>query len=105
MKRLVIIPTILLFCILLTACRDRADQEGPWIGIAPGSDLADVTERTEYYDLVVETEELFDLGLWERNPEEYLTYRSAASLYTICWALSLQKGNRHSSGPKQLLLG
>ena len=68
MKRLVIIPTILLFCILLTACRDRADQEGPWIGIAPGSDLADVTERTEYYDLVVETEELFDLGLWERNP-------------------------------------
>ena len=74
MKRLVIIPTILLFCILLTACRDRADQEGPWIGIAPGSDLADVTERTEYYDLVVETEELFDLGLWERNPEEYYSF-------------------------------
>lgn len=65
------ILTILLTGSLLAACGDRAEQEGPWIGIAPGSDLTDVTERTEYYDLIVETEDLFDLGLWEKNPEEY----------------------------------
>ena len=58
-------------CGLLTACGAKTDQEGPWIGIAPGSDLTAVTERTEYYDLAVETEALFDLGLWEKNPEEY----------------------------------
>ena len=74
MKRIVITLNILLACILLTACGDKAEQEGPWIGIAPGSDLASVTERTEYYDLVVETEELFDLGLWEKNPEEYYSF-------------------------------
>ncbi len=71
MKQLIITLTTFLACILLTACGDRAEQEGPWIGIAPGSDLTDVTERTEYYDLVVETEDLFDLGLWEKNPQEY----------------------------------
>lgn len=68
------ILTILLTGSLLAACGDRAEQEGPWIGIAPGSDLTDVTERTEYYDLIVETEDLFDLGLWEKNPEEYYSF-------------------------------
>ena len=63
---------ILLTCILLAACGGKAEQEEPWIGIAPGADLAAVTERTEYYDLTVETEELFDLGLWEKNPKDRL---------------------------------
>ncbi len=71
MKRIIITLNILLTCIFLAACRGKAEQEGPWIGIAPGADLSAVTERTEYYDLTVETEELFDLGLWEKNPKEY----------------------------------
>ena len=71
MKRIIITLNILLACILLAACGGKTVQEEPWIGIAPDSDLAAVTERTEYYDLAVETEELFDLGLWEKNPEEY----------------------------------
>ncbi len=71
MKKIIITLTVLLSCALLAACGDKAEQEGPWIGIAPGSDLTAVTERTEYYDLAVETEELFDLGIWEKNPEEY----------------------------------
>ena len=71
MKKLVIILTSLLACSLLAACGDKTEQEDPWIGIAPGSDLTAVTERTEYYDLIVETDELFDLGLWEKNPEMY----------------------------------
>ena len=69
MKKIVIILANFIVCIFLTACGDKAEQEGPWIGMAPGSDLNAVTERTEYYDLIVETEELFDLGVWEKNPE------------------------------------
>lgn len=71
MKKYTTALTPLLACVLLAACGDKTEQEGPWIGIAPGSDLTAVTERTEYYDLAVETEEVFDLGLWEKNPEEY----------------------------------
>ena len=71
MKKSVMILTILLTGSLLAACGDNAEQEDPWIDIAPGSDLTDVTERTEYYDLFVETEDLFDVELWEKNPEAY----------------------------------
>lgn len=71
MKKFTIMLQLLLSCTLLVACGDGAEQEGPWIGIAPGSDLTAVTERTEYYDLIVETEEIFGLGLWEKNLEEY----------------------------------
>ena len=71
MKKYIITLTFILSCAFLAACGGKAEQEEPWIGIAPDSDLAAVTERTEYYDLAVETEELFDLGLWEKNPEEY----------------------------------
>ena len=71
MKKYIITLTIILSCAFLTACGGKAEQEEPWIGIAPGADLTAVTERTEYYDLAVETEELFELGLWEKNPEKY----------------------------------
>ena len=71
MKKLIIMLSNFLFLAFLTACGGKAEQEEPWIGITPGADLTAVTERTEYYDLAVETEELFDLGLWEKNPEEY----------------------------------
>ena len=71
MKKYIFTLTTLLLCAFLAACGDKGAQEGPWIGIAPGSDLTAVTERTEYYDLAVVTEEIFDLGLWEKNPEEY----------------------------------
>ena len=60
MKKYIITLTIILSCAFLTACGGKAEQEEPWIGIAPGADLTAVTERTEYYDLAVETEELFE---------------------------------------------
>lgn len=71
MKKLLFTLTALLACTLLAACGEKAEQESAWIGIAPGADLTAVTERTEYYDLTVESEEIFDLGLWEKNPEQY----------------------------------
>lgn len=81
MKKYILTLTILLACTFLASCGDKAEQEGPWIGIAPGADLTAVTERTEYYDLNVETEEIFDLGLWEKNPEEY--YQSDISNHGV----------------------
>jgi len=56
---------------LLAGCGKKERWEGTWQGIAPGTDdLTAVTERTEYYDVTVESEELFDLGLWEKNPQD-----------------------------------
>lgn len=79
----------LLLCLMLTACGEQEDapkgtetgrgsvkdstsqesasQESTWQGLAPGDDLQALAERTEYYDLTAETEELFDLGLWDES--------------------------------------
>lgn len=70
-KKYLILFTAFLSCALLSACGAEKESENVWRGIGPGSDLTAVTERTEYYDLAVETEEIFDFGLWEQNPEIY----------------------------------
>lgn len=79
----------LLLCLMLTACGGQVDtaetvegsgnsvkdsvpqeqksQESTWQGLAPGDDLRALAERTEYYDITAETEDLFNLGLWEKN--------------------------------------
>lgn len=72
MKKFLLLLTAFLFSILLAACGTEEKPENAWKGIGPGADLTAITERTEYYDLAVESEELFKLGLWEKNPEEYL---------------------------------
>lgn len=60
-----------LLCAFLSACGKKGGDESVWIGVQPGmEDLTALTDRTEYYDLVVEAEELFDLGLWEKNLSE-----------------------------------
>lgn len=70
-KKHIILFMFFLFSILLPACGAEKEPENVWRGIGPGADLTAVTERTEYYDLTVEREELFDLGLWEQNPDLY----------------------------------
>lgn len=67
-KKHIILFMLFLFSTLLSACGAEKEPENVWRGIGPGADLTAVTERTEYYDLTVEREELFDLGLWEQNP-------------------------------------
>lgn len=68
--------TSLLLCLMLTACgakedagkeaetgeesgKNSASQESIWQGLAPGDDLRALAERTEYYDIVAESENLF----------------------------------------------
>ena len=70
-KKYFILLMAFLFGTFLSACGAEKEPENVWRGIGPGADLTAVTERTEYYDLTVETEELLDLGLWEQNPELY----------------------------------
>ena len=71
MKKIFILLTALLTCTLLAACGAEKEPENVWMGIGLGADLAAITEREEYYDLMVASEELFALGLLEQNPEEY----------------------------------
>lgn len=60
MKRYILFAAILLFCIFMTACRaDKKDkaEENVWQGIAPGlENLSNITERTEYYDIKIQSE-------------------------------------------------
>ena len=60
MKKIILSTVIFMFCLLFPACGTKNAQEEPWRGIAPGmEDLSAVTDRTEYYDLAVESEPLF----------------------------------------------
>lgn len=70
-KKIFSFLAVFLFGVCMTACGGEKEPENTWKGIGPGADLAAITERTEYYDLVVESETLFNFGLWEKNPEEY----------------------------------
>lgn len=69
MKKTALLTVFFLLCALLAACGKKEDtEESIWRGIAPGmDDLTAITDRTEYYDLTIKAEELFDLGLWEKN--------------------------------------
>lgn len=68
--------TSILLCLMLTACgakedagreaetgeesgKNSASQESTWQGLAPGDDLRALAERTEYYDIAAESENLF----------------------------------------------
>lgn len=57
------------FC--LSACGAAEQEEGTWQGVMPGmDDLSDITDRTEYYDIFVKSEELFTHGPWEQNLQD-----------------------------------
>lgn len=59
MKRYILSAvTLILSCIFLAACgAEKKGEESVWQGIAPElKDLSDITERTEYYDVTIESE-------------------------------------------------
>ena len=71
MKNKSVLATFLLSCALLAACGKKEPlADSPYQGLTPGADLASFTERTEYYDITVNSDDLFDLDLWDKNPPD-----------------------------------
>lgn len=69
MKRCILFSAILfLFCVFQIACgagekEEEKAEESVWQGIAPElEDLSDITERTEYYDVTIESEDFSSTG-------------------------------------------
>lgn len=68
MKKMHFIFILFLCGIFLTGCAGRESGEESWQGIQSGmTDLTAITERTEYYDIVSESEDIFHLGLQGGN--------------------------------------
>lgn len=64
MKKMHYILILFLCGIFLTGCTGRESGEENWKGIQSGmADLTAITERTEYYDIISESEDIFHLGL------------------------------------------
>ncbi len=69
MKKICPMTVLLFLCVLLAGCGGQKDNgESAWRGVQAGmEDLSAITERTEYYDIVVESEAIFQ---WEQRKEE-----------------------------------
>ena len=71
MKKCRFVTILVLLCIMSSACGTAEKEEATWQGVTPSmEDLSAITDRTEYYDLFVESEELFQFGLLEKNPSD-----------------------------------
>ena len=79
MKILPFILILLLCCALLSGCAGRESEEGTWRGVQAGmDDLTAITERTEYYDIVSESEEIFLLDIGDEHPGSVLKQTGSA---------------------------
>lgn len=64
MKKLYFIFILLLCGVFLAGCAGQESGEADWRGIQTDmTDLTAITERTEYYDIISESEDIFHLGL------------------------------------------
>ena len=64
MKKLHFIFILFLCAVFLAGCAGRESGDADWRGIQAGmTDLTAITERTEYYDIISESEDIFHLGL------------------------------------------
>lgn len=92
MKKGSLLAIALSLCVFLTACGAKEggeSSESIWRGLAPDADLEAYTERTDYYDFIVE-EESFDVGLWEKNPQDQLRFSIIARGGTVYTFLGAQ---------------
>ncbi len=79
MKKIPIMPILLLCCALLSGCAGRESEEGTWRGVQAGmDDLTAITERTEYYDIVSESEEIFHLDIGGEQPQRAIALTGMA---------------------------
>lgn len=60
---------IILYCAFLTGCGRQENNNDTWRGISADIDLSAITERTEYYDITVDSEQSFQQGLNMESPD------------------------------------
>lgn len=107
MKKRIWLAGILIFSLFFTACGAKetggdtpgsqaAGAEGSADGDASGQagamseDMKAMLERTEYYDITLKQEEIFDMGLWEKNSHEEYEYRVISQGGTVYLPMGTQ---------------
>lgn len=60
---------VVLYCTIITGCGKQENSNDNFRGITAGADLSAVIERTEYYDITVESEQPFQQGLNPESPD------------------------------------
>lgn len=60
---------VILYCTILTGCGKQENNNDDFRGITADADLSAVIERTEYYDITVESEQPFQQGLSPESPD------------------------------------
>ncbi len=79
MKKRYVIPILLLGFVLLAGCAGRESGGDTWRGVQAGmEDLSELTERTEYYDIVSESVDIFHLGMGDKNRGNALKQEGSA---------------------------
>lgn len=95
---------ILFLCgIFLTGCAGRESGEENWKGIQSGmTDLTAITERTEYYDIISESEDIFHLGLQGGNTPLGTQFYQQEPIQV--WAISSDIYLYRTDGSSEILL-
>lgn len=107
MKNKYFIFILFLCSIFLTGCAGRESGEESWQGIQAGmTDLTAITERTEYYDITSESEDIFHLGLGkEEQPSDFPLGTQFYQQETIqLWARSSDIYLYRTDGSSEILL-
>lgn len=89
---------------LLAACGEKEEGNSRQNGVSgdgdakgsalqggvPEGSMKALAERTEYYDITVKQQKLFDLGLWEKNSHEKSVFQAIRSGGTVYLPLGTQ---------------
>ena len=114
MKKYILAAAFFLCSIFVTACgaegvngetksgtKEQTKEEGSkettkemsesiWKGDVSDENIDSLLGRTEYYDLTVKQEEIFDLGLWEKNSHEEYAFEIKVRGGTVYLPLGTQ---------------
>lgn len=103
---------VILYCIFITGCGKQEDNADTWRGIQADADLSAIIERTEYYDIIVESEQSFPQEQSVESPDGFECIFLCTLLYqdepVQLWA-ALRTGGmdiwlHRADGSRELLL-
>lgn len=103
---------VILYCIFLTGCGKQENNVDTWRGIQAGADMSAIIERTEYYDIIVESEQSFPQEQSVESPDGFLCVFLCTLLYqdepVQLWAALRTEGMdiwlHRADGSRELLL-